>query len=313
MLMLFAFTPTAQAGTVITPGQCGTMDLVFIIDTSGSMSGELTNIKAGLPTIIAEAQLASTSLRVGVISFDGGVANPYGGPAIGPDFVDVKLPLSSNVPDWTTAIMSLTLGNGNSFPEASDQAKETAIFNRVGSMAGTLYADANGVMGPVIADPVLAPTGFTTAWAGTTNIAILVTDATSGGFDDTYSGGDSAHVQALGTAAANHVPPIRMSDIFTGNNAAAITDLTADAVNSGGIFLQIASDGTGIEGAIMDIIAECGGEIPEAIGGEILPVSSTSLLIAGAGANAALLIPMIAGIIGAGAYFTRSYWNKSEE
>ena len=63
----------------------------------------------------------------------------------------------------------------------------------------------------------------------------------------------------------------------------------------------------------MTIIAMCGGEIPEAIGGEILPVSSTSLLIAGAGANAALLIPILAGIIGAGAYFTRSYWNKSEE
>lgn len=309
VLLLGMNTIPAHAGAPA--GACGDMDLTFIVDTTSSMTGELANIKADLPLIIAEAQAASTSLRVGVISFDGSIINPYTGVLILQDFVDVKLPLSSVQADWTTAINSLTLGGGAGLPEASDQAKATAINLRTGSAAGISYPDANGNNGLVIADPILAPNGFNVPWAGDTNIAILITDDTSGGYDDTYSGGDSAFVQGLGTTAANNVPPIRMSDVFSGVDPNAITDLTADAVNSGGIFLQIAPDGMGTSSAIMDIVETCGSMDP--IGGEILSISATSLLMGGVAANAMWIIPIIVGSVGTGFYFTRSHWNKSEE
>lgn len=299
----------AYAGAPV--GVCGDMDLAFIVDTTGSMGGELDTIKADLPLIIAEAQAASTSLRVGVISFDGFINNPYNGNPIPQDFVDVKLPLSSTQADWTTAIMNLQLGGGMGSPEASDQAKATAINLRTGSAAGIAYPDANGNNGLVIADPVLAPNGFNVPWAGDTNIAILITDHQSGGYDDTYSGSDSAFMQGLGSAAAANVPPIRMSDVFSGIDASAIADLMADAANSGGIFLQIPEDGMGTSSAIMEIIESCGSM--GIIGGEILPISSTSLLIGGAAANAMWIVPILAGIAGTGFYFTRSHWNKSEE
>ena len=312
ILVIGALSPV-QLAHAVNPGQCGSMDMVFIVDTTGSMTGELTNIKAGLPGLITQAQLASqgNTLRVGVISFDGFVVNRYAGGLINQDFVDVKLPLTTNQADWTAAINSLTLGAGGGFPEASDQAKATAIFNRVGSAAGVAYNDANGNPGLVIADPIKAPTGFSVPWAGQTNIAVLITDATSGGYDDVYSGGDSALVQSLGTSAGTHVPPIKMSDVFSGTDPSAITDLMRDASNSGGVFIQIPSDGSGLSAAIMQIIDTCGGE-GNVIGGEILSIDTSALLVAGAGANALWLLPMLGVIAGTGAYFTRAKWLHKE-
>ncbi len=46
-----------------------------------------------------------------------------------------------------------------------------------------------------------------------------------------------------------------------------------------------------------------------AVGGEFLPIDSTALLIAGAGANAIWILPVLAGLAGAGIYLTRSKLN----
>jgi len=51
----------------------------------------------------------------------------------------------------------------------------------------------------------------------------------------------------------------------------------------------------------------------ELIGGEILSINATALLVSGAFANALWMLPMLAGIAGTGLYLTRSRWNKTQE
>jgi len=49
-------------------------------------------------------------------------------------------------------------------------------------------------------------------------------------------------------------------------------------------------------------------EVP--VGGELIPLDSTALLIAGMSANLGLIVPIVAGIAGAGAYFIKTRMNK---
>jgi len=50
--------------------------------------------------------------------------------------------------------------------------------------------------------------------------------------------------------------------------------------------------------------------LPDVVGGEFLPVDTTALLIAGMSANMSLIVPIAAGIAGAGAYLIRSRMSK---
>ncbi len=60
------------------------------------------------------------------------------------------------------------------------------------------------------------------------------------------------------------------------------------------------------------IVGECEKEPlpPQCVGGEFLPIDSTALLIAGMYANMGFIVPIAAGIVGAGAYLIRSRMNK---
>jgi hypothetical protein len=50
--------------------------------------------------------------------------------------------------------------------------------------------------------------------------------------------------------------------------------------------------------------------LPPVVGGELIPLDSTALLIAGMSANLGLIVPIVAGIAGAGAYFIKTRMNK---
>ncbi len=51
-------------------------------------------------------------------------------------------------------------------------------------------------------------------------------------------------------------------------------------------------------------------DLARKVGGDFLPIDSTALLIAGMSANMGFIVPIVAGIAGAGAYFVRSRMNK---
>lgn len=52
---------------------------------------------------------------------------------------------------------------------------------------------------------------------------------------------------------------------------------------------------------------------PTTVAGEIISIDSSALMLAGLSANAIWILPMLVGIAGTGAYFTRNIWNKTEE
>lgn len=315
-ILLAGFAPSAFAGAPnITPGQCGSMDIAFVIDTTGSMGGEIANIQTGFNQIITDAQLASqgNQLRLGLVEVTGGKPDPFvGGPSIQPDYVAVHWPLTTNVAGVQASINALTATFGGQFPEATDQGKATVLQLRAPGM----YPDGTGFMGQVVSDPANAPGGFNAPFTANTKIAILVTDDAAGGFNDVADAADDALIQSLGTTAFGL--GIKMSDLYSGtaanpNDAIASAQLQADAANSGGVFMQINPDGTGAASAIMSIIADCGGDGGSPVGGEFLSIDTSSLVIGGLASSAMWLAPLIAVATGTGFYFTRSLWNKPEE
>ena len=62
--------------------------------------------------------------------------------------------------------------------------------------------------------------------------------------------------------------------------------------------------------ALMDKLVT---ELQCQVAGEILQIDTTALFVSGAAANAAWLLPVIAGIAGTGFYLTRSRWNNTSE
>jgi hypothetical protein len=273
---------------------CGDVDLTFAIDTTGSMVNALANVKANLPAIIAQADLVDDDgqARVGVISFDGfDTVNPTG------DYVNVHNDLSAPRATAVANINALAIGFGGGGPEANGEAKKTAITNRA---AGN-YADVDGVVGPQIGS-------FTAPWTADQKILILVTDNRNGGFGDATSANRDAQMGTLGTLAAAN--GIKVGDV----NVAAVEDplvkagMLADATNSGGLY---AFDANGLNTAqvIIDIIAELPCPV---VGGQMMPIDSTALFVAGAGANAFWLLPLLGAVAGTGIYVARNKFQRMD-
>ena len=103
-----------------TVGDCGPMDLVFIVDTTGSMNGAINSVKAELPNIIALANTASGGdLRLGLVTFGDRVTTLQqlaGGAA--------------HIAAVQTSINGLTAAGGMSYPEASDEALLEVIYQK---------------------------------------------------------------------------------------------------------------------------------------------------------------------------------------
>jgi hypothetical protein len=216
---------------------CGPMDIVFLVDDTGSMDGAITSVKTGLNSIVNTALTASGgSLQLGLITFKNDVT--------------VRNELTTNIAAVTASINALVAGGGGNAPEASDEAKNTAVNN----LPGGNRPDCFGFVGTQNGN-------FTTPYrAGALKIAIMITDNLPGGFDDISEPADQAcmHTHAL-TAKANN---ILMSDIFVPDSSAdpaMIPLMQDDAATSGGVFTQVAADGSGTDTAINSIIAACGG------------------------------------------------------
>ena len=274
---------------------CGPIDIAFLVDTTASMGGAIDNVKASLPTIIDQAQAASgpdltpdtvdDDLRLGLIEFK--------------DDVTVHHELKTDIAAVEASISGLFASGGDGEPEASDEAKNTAVNN---------LAARPGQTGD-----------FDEPWrAAAVKIAILITDARPGGFNDSIEEADvdlmhTVAIQAAGTG-------VLMSDVFVptfGDPAIGfdrphlpanpvLSDVLKDnAAVSGGVFITTNADGSGTAAALMSIIERCGrGEPEPPVGGEILPIDATVLFLAGA-SNIIWVLPVLAAIAGAVITITR--------
>jgi hypothetical protein len=272
-------------------GICGEVDLMFVIDDTGSMGGAIENVKTNLPSIITQANSADlNSARVGLITFQ--------------DDVTVLHDLSATQADVITSIGLLAAGGGGGFPEASNEAKNTAI-NNLGSGA---RLDINSIPGNQNGDNA---TPWQTPGADKVNIMVLITDNESGGFSDASNVAYQTQMGTLGTDAL--AKGIHVSDVYVAADEsllAAVNPMKADASNSGGQYIFTAG-GVDTAQAIINIIADCVKiNPPSTVAGELLQINSTSLFISGLFTNSFWMLPAMAGIAGTGAYVIRSRMHK---
>ncbi|MBA4181645.1 MAG: hypothetical protein C0506_13725, partial [Anaerolinea sp.] len=232
-LLLVFLVPTgtpARSALAQTNGPvCGPMDVAFIIDDTGSMGGALSNVNSELASILGDIATASgNDYRLALVSFK--------------DNITVRDNFAANnaavVGPHITALFPF---GGSGEPEASDEALNTVV-NTLPSAGRPQNID------------------FTPAYrAGALKLAIVVTDARPGGFDDTFTAGaDDVHAHTVATQAAAlgiKVSGIHVPGGFMATTAAVLMDY---ASTTGGLYRLTAPDGTGAGQAIKDIIAACG-------------------------------------------------------
>jgi hypothetical protein len=219
----------------VTPGKCGPIDLVLLVDTTGSMGGAINSVRDGLSAIIDTAKTASAGdLRLGLITFK--------------DTVTVNSALTTDTSSVQAAVNLLTANGGSGAAEASDEAKNTAVNN----LPGGIRNDSAGFPGTQIGD-------FTTPYrSGAKKLAVLITDAPPAGFNDFQDPADNAAMHTHAVTARSK--GIVVSDVFVptgGDYAGQAALLKDDATTSGGIFVTVASDGSGTGAAINDIVGSC--------------------------------------------------------
>ena len=221
----------ANAGGGGGGGQCGCMDIAFVVDDTGSMDGAIANVKAGLTSIIAEAQSASGGdLEMSVVSFK--------------DTVEVDQALTSNTTDVQNAIDALVASGGSGEPESSAEGIRMAVSDAT-AVAGC-KGSADGSHGLMRAECV--------------GVVIMVTDAPPGGCDDNYAAGvDDVNAGNIADAAA--AADIRIAAIMVQNGSSDAIELPIMqnyASTTNGSFVQTPSNGDGTATAIEAIIEGCG-------------------------------------------------------
>ncbi|HUF18548.1 MAG TPA: vWA domain-containing protein, partial [Thermoanaerobaculia bacterium] len=237
-IVLFALAAAFATASPSLLAQCGPLDVVFVVDTTGSMGGAIENVKAELPAIIAQIESASGGdFRLGLVEFK--------------DDVVVRNDLAAgNSESVRNNILGLSASGGSGEPEASDEALKTVIQGLAAS-----------------ARPAGRQTGdFGTFRPEAGKIVILITDARPAGFDDEYTVGED-DVAAANLAQEAATRGILISAVFVPTPAAeafGVLDtvellMTNYATVSGGIYIRTESDGSGTADAISEIILNCGG------------------------------------------------------
>ncbi len=124
---VLSFTPTVQKA-----------DVHFNVDTTGSMGGEIANIKSGLQTIIAEAKARVADSAFGVSYFDDFPVCGFGSGSDLP-WKLVQSP-TTDASVAQSAVNSLTLGNGDDFQESGYEA----LYQLATGAGGTFTITASG-------------------------------------------------------------------------------------------------------------------------------------------------------------------------
>ena len=178
-------TPTPTTTEVIVTGDTANcddgIDMVFILDTTGSMGGVIGNLISSIGTYITKVQqVTNNNYRFGLVSVHGDNDNPM---------FQLELALSpSNEVALNTALGTLSAYGGVAYPEPSDNALAAVLDNTI-------------PYGPFLNN--------------TNKIIVMITDATPSGGDDAFViGVDDVQAAALATQANNQ--NIRIFAINTG-------------------------------------------------------------------------------------------------
>lgn len=244
---------------------CGPMDVVFLIDDTGSMGGAIANVQAEAASLISDIDTASGGdYQLGLLTFKDSV---------------VVVDDLNGAATVEADILALSASGGAGLPESSDEALNTAVngLDAADRPGGEQTGDFDGTWRPAAV-----------------KIAILITDALPGGFDDAYSVGVddvNAHSRALEADAAD----ILISAVFvpTSGDAGQAAIMQDYATTTGGLYIETAVDGTGTADAIAAIIDDCGGN---RVGGIVRQVAvdsgSPASAAPGSGSSVGVVLPM---------------------
>ncbi len=207
---------------------CECLDIVFVIDDTGSMTSAINNVKAGIASILTLAETTCDSVQAGLITFK--------------DDVEVDVDLTANLAAVQAAILALVAGGGLDEPEASNEALREAV-----TAAGTTC-------------PKVGDFTFSSWRDGCCKIAILVTDARPGTCDDAYVVGvDDVDANAVAVAALGN--NIKIGALYTESfvvfSGTIIPIMQNYAAVTGGVYGQTPADGSGTAIAIEQIILDC--------------------------------------------------------
>ncbi len=130
-------TMTADVDAVPIPPTTGPVDVVFLIDNTGSYANDWPNIQAQMPGIVAKLQSNFIDIRYGLALFRDFPFWPFGG---GSDFAYQEvLPLTTSSSAFLTAIATLqSPGGGADLPESQYEAVHQLLFG----LGRDLHGDA---------------------------------------------------------------------------------------------------------------------------------------------------------------------------
>lgn len=118
------------------------LDVVFLIDTTGSMGPYINNVKAGAQDLIDQMILNYSDLRIAVVEFQ----DYSGWTGVARDKItEVLTPFTSDMTAARNAINALSLGSGGDIPESVFSALIRTMLNLpddVGTSAGEWRAEA---------------------------------------------------------------------------------------------------------------------------------------------------------------------------
>lgn len=207
---------------------CDCLDLVLVIDDTGSMIFAISNVKVGIADILALADSICGDVQAGLVTFK--------------DDVEVDVPLTPVLANVSAGVAALVATGGVEEPEASDEALLEVI-----SAAGTNCALTGD----------FDPGNFRDQCC---KVIILVTDARPGGCDDLYTPGvDDVHADQVANLAAINGCTIGAlyTETFLTESATIIPIMQNYAAKTGGVYGQTPSDGTGTADAMKQVILDC--------------------------------------------------------
>jgi VWA domain-containing protein len=228
VLLSLSFAGTARA-------QCGPMDVVFVVDNSGSMTD-----------VISEIQNQVTKIADAVQNASGGDYQ-FGLVAMPQNDVDIYLDLSpNNRALLDPAVKRMTTVSSSGAGIAYDEALDT-ILNHLPERTGSVGAQHGTFKG--------------TFRPNAAKIIMVITDTGPQGFDSDLGTHDQ-HTHAMALLAKSL--DIHITGIFVptggGTDPSIDKPIMVDMVaTSGGLFKETKPDASDLSDVILDIVAACGG------------------------------------------------------